>query len=329
MTDSTLKSYTLLQTPPHLKKVAFGLFIFFACFIIFVLITPWQQTSYGYGQVVAYSATERQQTINAPVEGRLGRWFVQEGSHVKAGDPIVEILDNDPEIINRLNMEKKAIEMRLKAAEQAAEIATINVNRQKALYEQGISARRTYEQAKFELARYLTDIADAKVSLANLQVRLARQESQNVRATRSGTILRRLTGQESVMVKAGDVLADFVPDTQSRAVELWVNSNDIPLIEVKQHVRLQFEGWPAIQFSGWPSVAVGTFGGEVAIVDAAANSQGQFRVLVVPTKTDPWPETRYLRQGIRVHGWILLGRVQLWFELWRQFNGFPPTRGET
>ena len=92
-------------------------------------------------------------------------------------------------------------------------------------------------------------------------------------------------------------------------------------------MRLQFEGWPAIQFSGWPSVAVGTFGGKVAVVDAADSGNGEFRILVVPDseETGPWPESRYLRQGIRAHGWILLNRVKVGYELWRQFNGFPPT----
>jgi hypothetical protein len=27
---------------------------------------------------------------------------------------------------------------------------------------------------------------------------------------------------------------------------------------------------------------------------------------------------------VRAHGWILLNRVSLAYELWRQFNGFPP-----
>ena len=32
-----------------------------------------------------------------------------------------------------------------------------------------------------------------------------------------------------------------------------------------------------------------------------------------------------MRQGIQAQGWILLERVPLWFEVWRQLNGFPPT----
>jgi hypothetical protein len=89
---------------------------------------------------------------------------------------------------------------------------------------------------------------------------------------------------------------------------------------------VQFVGWPAIQFAGWPSVAVGTFGGEVMLVDATDNGQGKFRILVRPDpKEDSWPGRTYLRQGVRANGWVLLRTVPLWFELWRQFNGFPPT----
>ncbi len=128
------------------------------------------------------------------------------------------------------------------------------------------------------------------------------------------------------MVKAGETLAVLVPQTDDRAVELWVDGLDAPLIIKGRHVRLQFEGWPAVQFTGWPSVAVGTFGGLVAVVDAAADARGRSRVLVVPDPADePWPQGRYLRQGNRANGWVFLSRVRLAFEVWRQINGFPPT----
>lgn len=138
--------------------------------------------------------------------------------------------------------------------------------------------------------------------------------------------MRVVTKQGGELVKPGDVLAVLVPDTQERAVELWVNGNDIPLVTPGRSVRLQFEGWPAIQFAGWPSVAVGTFGGTVAFVDAADDGNGRFRIVVVPDREEPWPATRFLRQGTRANGWVLLDRVRLGYELWRQFNGFPPQR---
>jgi hypothetical protein len=41
-------------------------------------------------------------------------------------------------------------------------------------------------------------------------------------------------------------------------------------------------------------------------------------------KDDPWPDPTMLRPGTQVTGWVMLRVVSLGFELWRQFNGFPP-----
>ncbi|MFZ9595734.1 MAG: efflux RND transporter periplasmic adaptor subunit, partial [Bdellovibrionia bacterium] len=244
--------------------------------------------------------------------------------HVEKGAPIVEIIDNDPEILNRLQQEKRALLARLEAARVSAQTAKIHVDRQAILVEQGLSSKRSYELAKLDYTKFLTDEANAKAEISRIDVRLSRQTTQSVKAPMSGTILRRISGESSVLVKSGSTLAAIVPNTTSRAVELWIDGNDIPLVREGNHVRLQFAGWPAIQFSGWPSVAVGTFGGKISVVDAADGGDGNFRVLVVPNDNEPWPSSHYLRQGIRAHGWVLLGRVRLGYELWRKFNGFPP-----
>ncbi|MBK7862201.1 MAG: TolC family protein [Archangiaceae bacterium] len=82
-----------------------------------------------------------------------------------------------------------------------------------------------------------------------------------------------------------------------------------------------------MQFTGWPSVAVGTFGGVVALVDSHDDGGGRFRLVVKPDPAEPhpWPSAHYLRQGTRVNAWVLLDQVKLGFELWRQFSGFPPS----
>jgi hypothetical protein len=80
-----------------------------------------------------------------------------------------------------------------------------------------------------------------------------------------------------------------------------------------------------LQFVGWPEVAVGTFSGKVAFVDASDDGKGKFRVLVVPDENEQaWPSARFLRQGVRVKGWVLLNQVTMAYELWRQLNAFPP-----
>ena len=170
------------------------------------------------------------------------------------------------------------------------------------------------------------EVASVSAELARIEGRLAKQSAQSVSAPRDGTIFRiAANGNTGEVVKPGDLLAVLVPDTTERAVEIWVTGNDMPLVQPGSQARLQFEGWPALQFSGWPSVAVGTFAGRVSFVDSSDNGAGLFRVVVVPEQGTVWPAPVYLRQGVRTQGWVQLGRVRLGYELWRQFNGFPPS----
>ena len=169
-----------------------------------------------------------------------------------------------------------------------------------------------------------TDVASAEAALLSAQSSLAQQAAQTIRAPRAGTV-QRVSVQQGVQVSRGTTLATIVPATETRSVALYVDGNDAALITPGRPVRLQFEGWPAVQFSGWPSIAVGTFGGRVAFVDPSDDGSGDFRVMVVPDPDDePWPAARFLRQGTRAKGWVLLEEVSVGFEIWRQLNGFPP-----
>lgn len=290
---------------------------------LFLVFAPWQQTSRATGRVLAYSPNDRAQNVDAAVDGRVQQWYVQEGSRVKEGDPIVEITDFDPGFLTNLKKEKDAVERRLMAAMEASKTAKLNLSRQKDLFDQGLSSRRDFERANLDYVNLLAQEASASAELTRVDVRLSRQQNQMVLSPRTGTILKVRSGQGGVTVKAGEWLVVLVPDTHLRAVELWVDGNDLPLVTEGREVRIQFEGWPAIQFSGWPSVAIGTFGGSIANIDPFDNGKGQFRVLVVPDKLENWPKEMYLRQGVRATGWVILNQVSLIYEIWRQFNGFP------
>ncbi|MEZ6073657.1 MAG: HlyD family efflux transporter periplasmic adaptor subunit [Pirellulales bacterium] len=186
-------------------------------------------------------------------------------------------------------------------------------------------SRSEVSKAEVDIAKVQEDIEKIENELAKLETQLARQQTQDVVAPRDGYIMRLLAYDESALVKDGDTLFTIVPETNKMAVQLWVDGNDAPLIAPGRHVRLQFEGWPAVQFSGWPNVAVGTFGGKVALVDPTDDGEGRFRVVVVPAEQDStWPDYPYLRQGVRAHGWVLLDQVPLGYEFWRRMNGFPP-----
>ncbi len=305
------------------RKTARWIFGIGGFFLFAVLFLPWTQTVIGKGRVVAYSPTEREQRIIAPIEGRIKQWFIAEGSIVKKGDPIVELTDVDPDILFKLKQERSATEKKMEAAIIGIKTSRLNVERQQKLFDEGISSRRNYELANLELVKYLTDEANAISELARIDLRLARQAAQLVTSPTDGVILRRLTGQEGELVKSGVELSVLIPNTRSRAVELWVRGLDMPLVQKGHDVRLQFEGWPAIQFTGWPSVAVGTFPGKVLWVDPTSNEKGEFRVMIMPPDDAEWPDTSYLRQGVRTVAWISIKTVAVGYELWRQFNAFP------
>jgi adhesin transport system membrane fusion protein len=171
-------------------------------------------------------------------------------------------------------------------------------------------------------------IASIAKGTSELNTALARRNAAIVRSPVNGKVVRLLTLGSGETLKQGQEIAIIVPDANSLAVELMISGNDAPLLSVGRKVRLQFDGFPGFQISGWPSVSVGTFGGIISVIDAVDDekSSGKFRVVVRPDPNDEqWPESKFLRPGTRSLGWMQLNTVTLGFELWRQFNGFPPT----
>lgn len=124
-------------------------------------------------------------------------------------------------------------------------------------------------------------------------------------------------------IKEGDDIISIMPATYDLAVQMYIKPIDLPLFEKGQKVMIQFDGWPAIIFSGWPGISYGTYEGEVLAMDNFISPNNMYRILVRPAiNSQPWPEQ--LRVGAGVKALTLLKNVQVWYELWRQINGFPP-----
>ena len=168
------------------------------------------------------------------------------------------------------------------------------------------------------------EMADSQNSLTGSEINIARQNMQKLLAPRDGGVFRLPVNSQSQIIAQGQPLLAIVPDTSTRAVELWVDGRDAPLVTVGSEVRIEFEGWPAIQVPGWAKIGLGTFAGKVAFVDPTDNGTGNFRVMVVPPANNAdWPTATFLRQGISAKGWILLENVSIGYEIWRILNGFP------
>ncbi|TLP82621.1 HlyD family secretion protein [Maribacter sp. ACAM166] len=150
-----------------------------------------------------------------------------------------------------------------------------------------------------------------------------RNDLRYIRAPQNGYVNTVVTAGIGETFKEGTPLVGIMPADYDMAVETFVEPIDLPLIHLGEKVRIQFDGWPAIIFSGWPNVSYGTYAGKVVAIETFINPNGKYRVLLSPDDADqPWPNA--LRVGSGANTIALLEDVSIWYELWRQLNGFPP-----
>ncbi len=367
--------------------------------ILFIctIFLPWQQNIRGNGAITALDPSNRPQTIETAIAGRIQKWHVREGQYVSKGDTIITIAEIkekyfDPKLLQRLReqidgKEKSLVSkdekadalkrqiaalknaMRIKIEQASAQLDAEEIRfknsenqfqRNKNLFEAGNIPLTKYQEfelryqgsqadylnAKIELERVgaeyldkiskaesdlsntMADLFDAQAALAKLRNEYSNMEIRNeqyqIIAPQDGIMVRAIRSGLGETIKEGEAVCTILPSVSDVAVEMYVSARDVPLISKGRNVRIQFDGWPALQFSGWPSVSVGTFGGKVEVIDFVNSKPGMFRILVTPDLADDkWPEQ--LRVGSGTKGWVMLESVPLWYEIWRQLNGFPPS----
>lgn len=192
-----------------------------------------------------------------------------------------------------------------------------------------VSAEYNEKLAKAEGDRFSTisaqmeaeaDVSKLRNSYSNY---LIRNGFYIITAPQDGYISKSIAKGVGETVKEGSAVCTIMPSKISHAVELFIDPVDMPLIHKGNRVRFVFDGWPTVFFSGWPEFTYGTFPGEVFAIDNIPSENGKYRVLVSPELDDKkWPEQ--LRVGTGARGYLLLKNVPIWYELWRQWNGFPP-----
>ena len=165
-----------------------------------------------------------------------------------------------------------------------------------------------------------TEIAKLENQLSNYTIR---NELYYITAPQNGYITKAIQSGIGETIKEGEQIVSIMPANYELAVEMYIKPIDLPLLQKGQNVRIQFDGWPAIVFSGWPNTSYGTYGGEVFAIDNFISENGMYRVLVSADRNDhEWPDA--LRPGSGTVSMVLLEDVPIWYEVWRQINGFPP-----
>ncbi len=191
----------------------------------------------------------------------------------------------------------------------------------------GAQYRDEISKAESDKFTALSSMYDAEAAVTKLQNQYmnysVRIGMYYITAPQDGYITKAIQSGIGETVKEGEDIVSIMPAEYDLAVEMYVKPIDLPLMDKGQHVRVQFDGWPAIVFSGWPNTSYGTYGGQVFAIDNFISNNGNYRILVVPDPNDhPWPEA--LRIGSGTKNMVLLKDVPIWYELWRKINGFPP-----
>lgn len=182
-------------------------------------------------------------------------------------------------------------------------------------------AQSELDNTESEIFETHAEISKLTNEYANMKIRSGQYQ---ILAPQDGHVVRTMKAGIGETIKEGEIICTIMPEVSDQAVEMYVKAMDVPLLSKGRKVRIEFDGWPSLQFSGWPNVSVGTFGGVVEVIDYVSMQSGEFRILITPDKDDePWPAQ--LRVGSGTRGWVMLDSVPVWYEIWRQLNGFPPS----
>jgi multidrug resistance efflux pump len=197
----------------------------------------------------------------------------------------------------------------------------VEVNRIQAEYTEKVS------KAESDQFTALSNQYDTEAQVNKLQNQYVNYQIRNgmyyIKAPQNGYINRAIQSGIGEIIKEGTQIVSIMPSKFDIAVETYVSPNDLPLIHKGEKVRIWFDGWPTVVFSGWPNMSYGTFGGKIVAVENFISSNGKFRVLIAPDQEeDAWPKQISIGSGAQTLA--LLDNVQIWFELWRTLNGFPP-----
>jgi multidrug efflux pump subunit AcrA (membrane-fusion protein) len=216
---------------------------------------------------------------------------------------------------------KTSAEIKFMNAKQELGILQLELNGAVQDYNEKIS------KASGEKYQSLSQIATGNADIAKLENQYMNYDLRSklyyITAPQSGQVVKAKKAGIGEIVKEGEMIVEIVPDNIQYAVEIFVKPVDLPLLSIGQKVRFLFDGFPAVVFSGWPAASYGTFGGKVAAIENSISYNGKFRVLVTEDPAEKkWPAQ--LKMGTGVQSMVLLKDVSIWYELWRNINGFPP-----
>jgi RND family efflux transporter MFP subunit len=277
--DADLSGLRITRSPvpkPQVRKWRFGRTIMIAGGIVILIVAGYLVVTTGFNSVVevqlvtaaftspaqanavltasGYVVAQRKAAVASKGTGRLVFLGVEEGDHVKKGQIIARIEDEDVKAnLDQAQQNLQMFEAELNDAKQSLE-------RQRNLLAQKLASQADFDAADFRYKRVVASIASAKAGVTAAEVAL---ENTRIRAPFDGTVLLKLAD-------VGEVVAPFgaasnargavvtIADMASLEVEADVSESSIERIALGQACEIVLDAYPDQRYQGYVSKIVPT-----------------------------------------------------------------------
>ena len=198
-----------LSNRPHYKilnRIITGVSII----AIIALFLPWTQNISGTGSVTTLKPSQRPQTIQTLISGRIEKWYVQEGDFVNKGDTILfisEIKEDylDPNLVN--NTKNQADAKKLSVESYGSKVNTLSVQIQSIESERALKLEQARNKIKQALLKVKSDSMDLVAVKTQLKIANT-QFNRSFQLNKEG--LKPLTDVEEKRLKLQEVEAKII-----------------------------------------------------------------------------------------------------------------------
>jgi RND family efflux transporter MFP subunit len=192
------------------------------------------------GPAISGSLTpEEQATVRAEVGGPVLQTYVEQGQHVNKGSPLVRI---DDATLREAVLSARAA---LSTAQNSADIAKKEVDRDETLFKAGAIAQRDVEVVTNQYSAAESQVANARSMLANAEKQLSKA---TVMSPFAGIVSERQVSAGDVVQPGGALYTIVNPATMR--LEASVPADQLSEIRIGVPVDFTVNGYPDRQFTG-------------------------------------------------------------------------------
>lgn len=169
--------------------------------VIVFLFLPWTQNIQSDGKVTTLNPSNRPQTIQSTIAGRIEKWYVQEGQFVKKGDTIVNLSEIkaeyfDPDLVQRTD--NQVLAKRSAIESYKGKVKALENQIQALKLERDLKLSQTRNKIKQNRAKVVSD--SIALELAKIDLKTAQRQLEGAQELFNKDI-ESLTKLENMLLK--------------------------------------------------------------------------------------------------------------------------------